>query len=121
MTTGEQQLPPKEVSPNLRPEGIAYTMEGPRLTEEAPPTQENTMPMEGVPSGTMRVSGSNRPPPTEEQITEPRSTTGASDNVSVVSPNLVNPVIPTSPDLIWSSQLQVRREQLFPKGAIHPN
>ena len=120
-TTGEQELPPEEVSPNLRPEGIAYTMEGPRLAEEAPPTQENTMPIEGVPSGFMRVLGSNRPPPTEEQIMEPRSTTGASGNVSVVSPNLVNPIIPMSPDLIWPSQLQVRREQLFPQGAIHPN
>ena len=121
VTAGGQELPPEEVSPNLRPEGIAYTMEGPRPTEEAPPTQENTMPLEGVPSGFMRVSGSNRPPPTEEQIMEPRSTTGASGNVSVVSPNLVNPITPMSPDLIWPSQLQVRREQLFPEGAIHPN
>ena len=119
-TAGEQELPPKGVSPNLRPEGIAYTMEGPRLAEEATPTQENTMPSEGMPSGFMRVSGSNRPPPTEEQIMEPRSTTGASGNVSVVSPNLVNPITPKSTDLIWPSQFQVRREQLFPKGAIHP-
>ena len=28
---------------------------------------------------------------------------------------------PTSHDLIWPSQLQVRRERLFPEGAIHPN
>ena len=55
VTAGEQELPPEEVSPNLRPKGIAYTMEGPRLTEEAPPTQKNTMPLEGVPSGFMSL------------------------------------------------------------------
>ena len=30
-------------------------------------------------------------------------------------------VTPQSSNLIWPSQLQMRRERLFPEGAIHPS
>ena len=69
----------------------------------------------------MEDVGSNGPHQAEEQIRGPRTVSECSGNVSVVSPKLVNPMTPTSHDLIWPSQLQVRRERLFPKGAIHPN
>ena len=65
--------------------------------------------------------GNNGSPQAEEQTRGPRMVSEPSGNVGVVSPNLVNPVTPTSHDLIWPSQLQVRKERLLPEGAIHPN
>ena len=72
-------------------------------------------------SGLRDILENHQPLVTEEQLGESRSTPGENGNVGVVSPNLVNTVTSTSPDLIWPSKLQIRRKQLFPEGAIHPH
>ena len=101
----DEELGPlsREASSKLRPVVINNTRGEPRQIEEALADQ------------------GNQPPLVEEQISEPRMVLESNGNVGVVSPNLVNPMTPMSHDLIWPSQLQVRRERLFPEDAIHPN
>ena len=110
-----------EALSDQRPEVIIHTRREPRPPEETLLDQGNTTTAEGIPSRSVENVGSNGSPQAEEQTKGPRMVSEPSGNVSVVSPNLVNPMTPTNHDLIWSSQLQVRRKRLFPEGTIHPN
>ena len=92
-----------EVSSEPRPVTVNNAIEEPKGIEEAPANQEG------------------QPLLVEDRVGEAGMASGTNGNVGVMSPNLVNPVPPMSHDLIWPSQLQVRRERLFPEGAIHPN
>ena len=42
-------------------------------------------------------------------------------NVGVVSPSVVGWANPMNPDLVWPSQLAIRRKHLFPEGPFHLN
>ena len=111
----------REALSGQRPEVIIPTRREPRQDEETLQDQGSTTTAKRIPSRSMENMGSNGSPQAEEQTRGPRMVSEPSSNVSVVSPNLVNPVTSMSHDLIWPSQLQVRRERLFPEGAIHPN
>ena len=121
MNTEEPGPPSGEALFDQRPEVTTHARRVPRQAEETLPDQGNTTTSERVPSRSVEGMGSNGSPQAEEQIRGPRMVSEPSGNVNTVSPNLVNPMTPTSHDLIWLSQLQVRRERLFPEGAIHPN
>ena len=111
----------EEVLSSQRPEVIIHTRREPRPPEETILDQGNTTTAERIPSRSVENVGSNGSPQAEEKTRGPRMVSEPSGNVAAVSPNLVNPVTPTNHNLIWPSQLQVRRERLFPEGAIHPN
>ena len=119
MATEEQQVPSEEAVLSVQLQETSHANAGASTIEGTTGNRENSK----LPEVTSLVPMTNRrenqlsPPQVQEE--EPRTQPEVTGNIGVVSPNLVNMVTRQSPNLVWLSQLQMRRERLFPEELLN--